>query len=174
MSLEIEYRGHTVRYGENSDEWYCSDLGYSSEKLSSVKARIDKMYLDLRKKSAVSCFEISSYRGAKKTPSSIVEYLKNNEGKKNWNSKPEPIVHTVAVVARRDGSDKASRREAKANELMPDTPEAHAAWAIFEEKSELLKHAERAANKAFDAIPRVTVDMMADLIAVSKSAQEGA
>ena len=31
MTLATEYRGYTIRYGENDEKWWCSDIEFSHE-----------------------------------------------------------------------------------------------------------------------------------------------
>ncbi|RWX72558.1 hypothetical protein [Mesorhizobium sp. M2A.F.Ca.ET.039.01.1.1] len=181
--IEATHRGYVIRFNENSDEWYCSELGstsgyYSSPSLSKIKARIDKMLLDVRKKSAFPCFEIGGWTHARaeKSEAQITEYLgrgKSYNHKLNHGSGGyEPGPHRVASVAQRGANEKASRKEIEINTLMPDTPEAHAAFVLFEEACRREQAAKKATKAAFDAIPRVTLDMIPDLVRIAEGGTE--
>lgn len=172
--IKTEYRGHAIFYGENSDEWHCNDVGRSgasSSSLAKVKQAIDKMYLDLRKKAATPCFEIGIYNRGQRTESVCIEYIEPVWEGGGWNTAvPRHVAnHKVAVVAKRDGSTKPSRRETKLSELMPDTPEAEAAWQEFKRLCAIAEAANKAANAAFDAIPRLTVDDIAALVEIKNN-----
>lgn len=173
----IDHRGYVIRFNENADEWSCHDAGYySSPSLAKVRARIDKMLLDTRKKAAVDCFELSggAYRGSvDKIPAKIIEFVKTKPDK-DYRGNPLPPKHIVASVAQRSMSEKASRKEVELSELMPDTPEAHAAFARLEEACKRLREAQNATNEAFKAVPRMTIDMIEELVRIAAAlSQEG-
>ena len=170
--IEVNYRGYMIRFNENSDEWWCGDLSgksYASPKLSTVKAAIDRMLLSVRKESAVTCFEIGGGYTANpyKVEAKIVEFIKTKQDH-DWKGNPRPPVHIVASVAQRSGSSKASRREVNIADLMPDTPEAHAAFERLLEAAERERIATQATKAAFDAIPRVTLDMISNLVKIAE------
>ena len=169
--IEVEHRGYTIRFNENSDEWYCSALSgksYSAAKLSTVKAAIDRMLLSVRKASAYPCYEIggSYHRDPMKHSAKIIEFV-GTKIERDYSNRPKPPKHIVASVAQRNHSEKASRREVNISELMPDTPEAHAAFALFENACAREREAHAATLAAFDAIPRVTLDMIPDLVKIA-------
>ncbi len=167
-NISTEYRGYKISFGDNSEEWSCSELSfYGFPKLSTLKARVDKMLLDVRKKSAVSCFEIT-HRDTSKTPGTIVDYVKmrhDNDYARGYvdGKLPKIAKHVVAVVAQRSNSDRAARGEKDLDGLMPDTPEALAAFEVYAEKVRLYREAGKAADMAYAAVPRVTVEMIAEL-----------
>ncbi|TIT80123.1 MAG: hypothetical protein E5W57_04120 [Mesorhizobium sp.] len=172
--IETTYRGHLIRYGENSDEWYCSDLesgNNSHASLAKLKAKIDKMYLDLRKKAAVKAFEINpGYMGRlpECIEATVTEYLKTFT-EKNWKGVEGPTRHKVAAVALRRDNDRASRAEKELANLMPDTPEAHAAYAEALRLYEVTKAAQLAADEAFKAIPRLSLDDIRELVRIKET-----
>jgi len=157
MSMKTEYRGHNITYSENSDEWNCYDIGYSNISMQKVKAKIDAFYLKLRKASAVQCYEISGHGRIQKTESTIIEFVKTVEQKAWSTGKVTRTDHKVAVVARRDGNERASRRETDIQMLMPETEEAHAAFAEAERLYERVVKAQKEFDTAYAAIPRVTL-----------------
>jgi hypothetical protein len=159
-----EYRGHQIEYSHNADEWNCFDVGYSSSKLSNVRSRIDKFYLDIRKNSAISCFELE-HNGHGKTPAMIIDFIKQKQDR-SWDGKLKEIDHIVSVVAKRAGKQKQSRREAKITELMQDTPEAEAAYQVYVEKYHLYLKAQREYHAAKQAIPRVKPEQIETLIKI--------
>lgn len=176
MSLETSYRGHVIRYSENSEKWQCSDLDehkwIESEKLSGVKAAIDRIYLNLRKVAGLECFELAdgwTQAAPNLVEARLVEYLGPKiEG--NWSKGTREVVgHKVASVARRAGSSKASRQHGELSNYIPDTPEARAAFDAFVVAWRKQKEAEKATKAARDAIPRVTIEMVEELIRIYES-----
>lgn len=179
--IETTYRGHLIRYGENSDEWYCADLesgNKSHASLGKLKAKIDKMYLDLRKKAAIKAFEISGnsvYNGG--VPSieegMVVEYIgqaKSYVSSANRGSGGYVEgAHKVAMIATRRGNERPSRAEKTIGEIMPDTPEAHAAFAEAVRLAQIAKAAVAAAVEALKAVPRLTIDDIPDLVKIKQS-----
>lgn len=174
--IETIYRGHTIRYTDNADEWTCYDVqdakgqSYSSPKLSNVKAAIDKMFLDMRKRSAFPCFELGKSHHPTKTAATIIEYVEHKI-ERNFYRPTEPSIdrHVVAAVAQRTGRERAVRRTADITEFMPDTPEAHEAYQRFLAARQRAQEAEKDARDAFDAIPRVSIDMIPDLVRIKNS-----
>lgn len=163
--IETEYRGHTIRYNDNSDEWSCSDLGFRSshQSLKKVKERIDKMYLDLRKAAALPCYEISTYGDPSKTEAKITEYI-GARFERDYKSNERKLKgYKVAVVAKRRNNDKASRAEADLESLMPDTPEALAVFAEVEAAYEKVKAAKAVYDETVARLPRLTVDDIVEL-----------
>lgn len=160
------YRGHSIRWSDNSDEWVCYDLSdkvRSSPKLSLIKAAIDRMYLAERKSSAVTCYELS-YSGGQRTESNVVEYLGENR-EKSW-SRPDDVTvtHKIAVVAKRSGSERPSRRETELDKVMAVGLEADAAWAHFQELHRAAEKAKRAADDAHEALPRLALQEISALV----------
>lgn len=172
--ITTTYRGHEIRYGENSDEWYCSDLesgGQSHASLAKLKAKIDKMYLDLRKKAAVKAFEINTgyYEKPSLNETTVIEYV--GQAKVRDYSKGGHTLgpHKVACVATRRGNDRPSRAEMEMSGLMPDTPEAHAAFAEALRLAEIAEAARKVAVATQAAVPRLSLDDIADLVKIKES-----
>lgn len=174
--IETTYRGHLIRYNDNRDEWYCSDVENSNASLSKIKASIDKMYRDIRMKSSFDVFEMS--RGSEHsnpalTPATIVEFVKTKIDRKVWKNPPTIVEdHFVAVVARRRGNERAARREANINELMPATPEAEEAWGKYVIACEGLRAAHALAERSFRAIPRIALEDIAALKAIKENEKD--
>ncbi|RWI96392.1 MAG: hypothetical protein EOR22_06430 [Mesorhizobium sp.] len=176
--ITTTYRGHEIRYGDNTDEWYCGDLesgNNSHVSLAKLKAKIDKMYLDLRKQGAVKAFEIQGYGGdiPRLAEATIVEYLgqgktynsRTNHGSGGYVAGP----HKIAVVATRRGNERASRAEQTFDDIMPDTPEAHAAFAEAVRLAQLARAAQAAATAALKAVPRLSLDDIRELVRIKES-----
>lgn len=49
MTLEFEHRGYACRYSENSDNWKCWGLDIEADKISTLKAKIDRVVAKARK-----------------------------------------------------------------------------------------------------------------------------
>lgn len=168
MVSEVQtiYRGHTIRWSDNSDEWTCYDLSdkaRSSPKLSLIKASIDRLYLTERKSNAIPCFEIS--HGGQRCESNVTEYL-GPDHQRAYANVPEKVVHKVAVVATRSGSERPARRQTELGTLMPVSAEAEAAWAIYADLNAKAGEAVRLAREALDAVPRMTPDQIKPLVAL--------
>ena len=172
--IKTTYRGHEIAYGENSDEWYCRDLeagGGSHASLAKLKAKIDKMYLDLRKKAAVKAFELGDggWNGKPTiNETTIIEYVKAF-AEKDWKGVLGATRHKVAYVATRRGNERASRAEMELSALMPDTPEAHAAFTEAVRLAEIAAAAHKAAEAALKAVPRLTLDDIGELVRIKQS-----
>lgn len=165
--VETTYRGHKIYWSDNADCWTCRDLDgkmQSAPKLSSIKAHIDKLYLSERKQSAVPCFEIG--HSGDFIEGSVVEYLGQRVGI-SWRD-PNKIGHKVAVVARREGSGKPSRREASLDEVFPMSPDTVTAYENYKRLENEAKAAQRAAYDAKQAIPRMTPEDVQALIDIYK------
>lgn len=161
---ETFYRGHKIRWSDNSDEWTCYDLSdkvRSSPKLSLIKAAIDRLYLAERKANAVPCFEIG--HDGTRTESNVVEYL-GAKIQRAWSGGEQRTEHKVAVVATRKGSERPSRREAKLDDLMPSNVDVDAAWLHYQSLRAIEKRAKAAADAALKAIPRLTLDDVTALV----------
>ncbi len=170
--IKTVYRGHVIRYNDNSEEWYCSDIegkGYSNEKLSRLKAAIDKMYLDRRKKVSIRVLEIGHGghgRYSELTDAIIIEYLGAIYSRNYRTGVNEFDYHKVAVSAKRDRTDKLTRQEKRLSDLADDTPEVRAAYEeytrVFNEAQELYRKAEGLR----EAIPRLTIDAILELVQI--------
>jgi hypothetical protein len=172
MSIETTYRGHTIRYNENSDEWYCGDVEgkYSRAKLTNIKAAIDKMYLDRRKRAAVKCIEVS-HGGmrlfGRALDAMVVEYVgevltyDSKTGGKKFDH------HKVAVSAQRTGGTM-TRATKSLDELAEDTPEVRAALEAYSKVYEEADALHRKAWEMYKAIPRLTIDKIAPLVELKK------
>lgn len=149
--LSIEYRGSTIRFNENSDEWSCLDHNASNPSLAKVKAKIDRILAAERKaKGGVAAIHISM-SGA--VDAGIVSRAENG-----YSGRPQ-------VWARRVGfhNDKASRHKDALSDLVYDTPENRATLA---QAAAIQKEAAAIAKKAREliaSIPRVKVEEIAHL-----------
>jgi hypothetical protein len=165
--IQTEYRGHKIVFGDNTEEWTCWDIQYTHAKLSTVKARIDKVYREQRSKLSVPCFEIKSMSVGSYDEKDccidalIVEYV--GETDKSYHQVNGVNDHNVQVMAHRKFNTKTTREGKRISDLMPDTEEARAAWADYVMKSHEAKAAEKRAREAFSNLPRVTLDMIAEL-----------
>lgn len=168
MTMETEYKGYKITYSENGDEFVCYDAGHgmSAPTLSKIKEKIDRIALSIRKAEKVSCYELG--RDAEITESDVIEYL-GPKVERPWSGERKPYIaqQKIAVIARRRGSEKASRREANLSDLMPDTPEAHAALAKAQAAYKAWQDAQKEFQAAHGAIPRLNIEDVAALVKVS-------
>lgn len=170
--MKTEYRGLTISYGDNTDQWNCFDIGYSNVSIGKVKARIDAWFLKIRKESAVPCFVLSDISsGLDKTEGSIIEYVRAIE-KRSWGLAKQEVIgidHRVAVSALHLGGGRKSRQELDLNKLMVDTPGAHAAFAKAQQLYGAVTKARAAYTAAVEAIPRVGVESIQELVKIHET-----
>lgn len=176
MVIETEYKGYRILYNDNSDEWSCSDLDVSDPALSKVKAKIDKILNSRRKLESVSAFYLrtdSKPFTVSLTDATVVEYLGpnvvNDYNVTRLPSGASPKVqrgHKIAVMVGLDG-ERASRRNMPLSHLVADTPETHAAIKVAQDAGAAAKAADAEYRAAVAAIPRLTTDQIAGLVAVS-------
>lgn len=170
MSLSTEYRGYTISYAENMDTWGCYECGVTAPTLSKAKEKIDALHLKLRKESAVSCYEyqVDSKKGTiKLIDSKIIDFLKECISTSWSSNKRTHDGYEVAVMAQRQGSEKASRRTAKLRTLIADTPEALEAVNQANEIGQRLAVPVREFDDAVAAIPRVQFADISKLVEAS-------
>jgi len=160
--IETTHRGYRITYSENAEEWSCLDLSYSHPKLGTVRSRIDKLLLDERKRAGVPCYRIEGHRGTR-TAASVVEFLKTTQHKSIYDRDKREDRHKVAIVSQPSGRERPSRSEAELSDLMPDTPEANAAFERAAELHRIANEAAKAAREALALIPRLTLDDIAEL-----------
>lgn len=140
-----------------------------------VKASIDKMYVDLRKRNAVACFELSggySDNTPGKTAGTVVEYLKPEHTRDCKTSQIKSTDHKVAVVAKRSSNERAARAEKRLSGLMPDTPEALAAFEAAVEAHAKVKEAMAVYREAFARIPRLSLSDISELKRIADTEAE--
>jgi hypothetical protein len=169
-SITTEYRGHEIRYDQNADEWTSYDLAgktKSSPSLSKIKAAIDAMYLAERKANATACLEVRNHTSLKVVDATLVEYLGPTIERSLHSQMRRISDHKVASVARREGSSKPSRCEMPLSCFAPLSPETDAALVRVREAETVLRRAQKAYKDAVAAIPRVTLDDIADLVRLS-------
>lgn len=169
------YRGYEIEYSDNNEEWFCHDLtdsyGVSYPKLSTVKAKIDNMISALRKKSTVEAFGLIGGPGGKPvmTPCIVTEYI--GEGKESKYDRG-PLFPKVAAMAIRKGKERPSRREIGLSSIMPNTPEALAAFEIAMDAYLAAMAASNRYKEAFDAIPRLQLEHIQPLVDIYNAQQE--
>jgi len=180
MSLTTEHRGYKITYSENGDEWSSYDAGdgMSAPTLSKLKAKIDAMIAKQKKRAGFACIVIEQegFGGSSKTiitDALITGYLGPKTERKGSSRFDESVVigHNVEAVyvATKWGKkdERAARRSAELSSFCPDTPETHAAIAEANRLHELSKLAEAAHRAAVKAIPRLTIEDIAQLVALS-------
>lgn len=177
--VKFTYRGYEIHFSMNSEEWYCNEIEMlskthrdgtvsssylSSPKLPEVKAGIDKFLTEMRKAAGVEAFIIS---GATSKPEKrncmVVEY---HGTKRNYaDKKPE---HKASTMAIRHGNGKPSRVEGSLRDMMPNTPEALAAFEEAVEAHKALEAARLHYVGVFARIPRLQPEDIPGLVKVYK------
>jgi len=173
--ISTEHRGHKIVYSDNAEHWWCGDWDYSNVSLAKVRAKIDAEYLKIRKSASLDCFEFASeYNYSPDViPSKIIEYI-GEKFEREWRTNaPKFVGHQVAAVAVRRANEKASRSTKVLSQFVPDTEDAHKAIAEAKRMHSLAKEAAERAKEAFNAIPRVTIEMINDLVRVAKNSSDG-
>jgi hypothetical protein len=172
MTLSTEYRGYTIRFGENDEKWWCSDIEFSHERLSKVRERIDRLHLQLRKASSVDCLIMDleyADAGSKFHEGKIVDYLGVIRSPRPGAFErvyTGPVVdHKVAVVSARRG-EKASRRSQNLSSAY--APEAADMMPLICAQQEIIKRARAEIKRIVSAMPRVQFDQLADLVKASE------
>ena len=165
--METEYRGHTIYYSENMDEWDTSDGLGSYKTLSNAKRAIDKMYLRMRKGAAVEAFYVDSHGGTKLIPVTIIDYKQPIRDTSYSNNKGV-VDHYVYAMGKRRHNERASRSQYRLHSLvLPHAgkdewlAEVHA----IEAEIETLK---RKRAHVMGHMPRASIDDIADLVKASK------
>lgn len=180
--LCINYRGYEIKWNGNSEEWYCYEIAgkdYSNPRPSKIKAAIDKMYLDRRKKSSIPVLEITWGGSDSKSDlldAVVTEYVstgsENSYPKGNRGNSVRVVTHKVAVVASRGPNEKATRKEKLISELALDTPEVRDAYAHYLELYNLSRDYLKQATAAREAIPRLTFEDVKKLYDLAESMRE--
>lgn len=175
--IEINYRGYKLYWSDNRDMWCCHEAGdgIESQSLLKLKEKIDVLNRRDRKAAATPCYELNEH-SAKIIEAEVIQYLKPRIHRSYYKADEEPeIEHRVAVVARRRGNERASRREMAMKALMPETPEALAAFKLFERCKQIEKAAQEISMIAWKAIPRLQpadIQKLVDLYEAEKEATE--
>lgn len=164
------YRGYKITYSDNAESWICYDLteshGKTFDKLSLAKSAIDKLVKSLRDKASVQAFEMyTGDGGVTLTPALVTEYL--GFGKERY-EKTE--YHRVASAASRS-KGRVSRKEIALGALIPDTPEMRAAAKKVIELGNQIKALRDERDAAIEAIPRLQLDDIKDLVDIYNSQQ---
>lgn len=174
MSLETEYRGYTIRYSENADEFQVLDVQGPKGRaptLSKMKEKIDALYRQEREAAALDCYELQ--KGSSSPETVLLEArLTEYEGplvQRPWAHHQKAYIseQKVASISRRGGSSKAARRTAKLENMAPIGPETDAAVDEYLRLRGIENEAKAAADAAFAAIPRVTLEDISELVRIS-------
>lgn len=151
MRIETQHKGYAISFSENSEEWTCYQIEYSSKSLAAVRRKIDVMDRERRKAASVPCF-VLNWHGAK--DGVVVELASADRFERK------------AFVMVDDGDRKPSRRKLGISELAPDTPEVRALIAEWQTADRKAKEAAKRAETLLKAIPRLTAEGLAELAEV--------
>lgn len=174
MGIKTEYRGYEIRYSENEDAWRCDVVKDSKASLSKMKQAIDRMHLKMRKEAATDSAILRIHNGFSLTACSIVEYLGEKWSRGGYGSAREPKFegHRVAVVAERDGREKAARSEERLENLVKLGPEADAAIEKAKTSLKKVREAEEIYRADIAAIPRLTIQDISKIVDASDARLE--
>lgn len=148
--LSIEYRGSTIRFNENSDEWSCLDHNARNPSLAKLKDKISRVVSTSRKvEGGVKAVRLAyGERGIETEILARAEKTRFNGGEQVW-------------VREKDGAK--FRRSKVALAEIHDTPEN---WEVIQQANELDRQAKVLNDKATamrQAIPRLKLDDLAGL-----------
>lgn len=159
MTLSTTYRGHDIEYSENTDEWFCQSIGYRHALLSKVKDRVNKVYLNLRKNSAVQVQCVDCNRNSIRVTEGVaMEYMGFRKG---YHYQGEG----VAVMAGWRGSSNRSRSVIDRQKLCIPGPEFDAQWSVVQAAFKEVEDAQARLAQQVAALPYVTDEYLAGLIA---------
>ena len=179
--LKTEYRGYEIRYGQNTDAWECYDCGVSEPTLTKAKSKIDSLHLKLRKRSAVTAYELSHTNGqggkfeVSVKEAQLIDIGKSRRDSRWENGKRVPVVREFIVsMCDRNNSGRKSRRDCETSNLVAITPEAHAAIDEANRLGEIATEAVARFNEAAKAIPRMSLADVPGLVqAAAHTFEEG-
>lgn len=145
--ITTEYKGYSIYFNENLDEWCCRDLDdlKSSNSLLSLKRSIDAI---IRKEKSNNTIDVISIEYG--SPSR--KYGKANEfvGLRRGNA-------SVAVMLKKHGAKISTRNIFNINDLAVDTPENRALIErAFEHERKAQQHKEES-RQIIKSIPRLTI-----------------
>lgn len=154
MAIETEYRGYKLSYAENRDVWECWACNMNAPTLSKLKAKIDKLHLDLRKKSAFDCLLISlgDVRDVRALDARIVT-KRRQEG---FSSVTYKAVQLRVQKSGRGGGKSTTWSDIE--DIAPFGPETDAAIERLKRAQEAVRVARDEESAARKAIPRMTDD----------------
>jgi hypothetical protein len=179
--LKLIYRGYEIQYNDATEHWYCLDIQalvsrgkrrvgggldevhsdlLSDASLKKVKAEIDKFLAEMRKGAGVEAYLIDG-GGPRMTPCMVVEYT----GLKKTYSDKQPD-HKVSTMAIRSGNSKPSRMEGSMRGIMPNTDEAHSAFAAAFAAAEKVREAQIEYERVFALIPRLQLEHIPELVKI--------
>jgi hypothetical protein len=153
--IETEHRGIKVRYSDNEDTWYCSELSFSHASLRRVKARIDKWWKDARSKAAIDVYRIGTDGTIR--PAQVVEYL----GLKGSYHRNRPLVAVLSSYGR---TDKPTRSEVNLDELALISPEIEAARVRLETLKQQKRDIDEQITQTVQGLTRLTVEDIPELV----------
>lgn len=173
MSIETEYRGYTIRYNENSDEWNCYEARVSNVSLAKVKAKIDRLHLKMRKAAAFDCLYLGAPHGKPDLRDArAIDYrFRREKNYSSWTGEgPEFIeVHEVAVMMTGMFKDAPGKSWAKLESLAPLGPETDVALERVRQAQAEVEAAEARRKEAWAAVPRLTFEDVAALAEAADS-----
>jgi hypothetical protein len=167
-NIEIEYKGRTLLFREDMDEWSCQALKLASKGLTALKRKIDKLDGETRRVSvaAIRVGEAGHYDkvGA---PVQIVMLAKNSDWElKRYDEDPEQKFFATNGAERRvptvwimvaDGNQMA-RKKVRLDSLAFPNESTQAAIQEYERLGEEIQKLKAERESILKAVPRLTFD----------------
>lgn len=163
-SIETEHRGVKIRYSDNEDTWYCSELSFSHASLRRVKARIDKWWKDARSAAAMEVYRIGGDGTIR--PAQVVEYL----GESTSYGRRRILV---AVMGDNHGSGTSRRSEVNLDELALPTAELDVGRALLERLKQQKRDIEDQIARTVRDLPRLTLEDIPELVKLRDNPEPG-
>ena len=160
--IETEHRGYTIRYSDNAQEWYCSDLNLSAPQLPALRDKINAM---LAKINRMNTTAILVKGGAWGVPAFCEVTITSIASDTDYHKRPQCWISYQV-------NGKAKREKVTIDALAPVSDEVRAAIETAKAAAEQAKRAEQAKTAALNAIPRLSLkELQASKIAEETNAE---
>ena len=123
MALETRYRGYTINFVEDEENWRCGQLKLENPSLAALKRQLDSVNGEHQNAATVPVLVVirAGEFVIRYTNGVVVEAARKTRLHRGF---------LVAVMVE-DGDGRRTRKEFPANEIVPDTLEV---WAMFDEQ----------------------------------------
>lgn len=166
--LTTEHRGYTIRYTESADEWRCFDLDVDAPTLTKAKEKINALLLKHRKAAALDVLIVSArHRSLSIIEGKAMDHKTRRQTRRNPETgRYDPFrEHQIGVMAQYRGNKRPSKDFVTLDDLALPTPEVYAAIEKCRDSERRLKAAQQDYDACLKAIPRLTEEDIAGLIA---------
>lgn len=163
--IAIDYKEFEITYSENENVWRCYAVNVEAPSLQGVKNKINAFLAEARRMEGVAALLVSSrynYRAPEPCRvQMIAEKTSAIQGDMVW------VAVDNWVMWRGEKINRPERRKVEAKSVVVDTQENRALIAAAEAQIAKMREAEKSADHALAAIPRI------DLSAFKVKSQSG-